>query len=110
MVKSQSLGFTGLRAIYFASNRHRLSQAWQMSDDGNIRQSVFKLYRNEMILLAVACSFLLLLAGWFVYQNVVLPWPYRDELKVCLDEAKQQPSEQQIEAERDHCFRTYPDS
>lgn len=64
---------------------------------------------NQKKLIAAAATVLFLVfAGIFVYSNIIVPWPYREELKTCLSDAEDQPSEQLIDSARNQCFRTYP--
>jgi hypothetical protein len=46
--------------------------------------------------------------GRFFYHNVIVPWPYRHELQECLDAAEILLTDQETDAARDVCFRTYP--
>ena len=50
----------------------------------------------------------LILSGRFVYYNVVVPTPFREELKACLLEAHSQEIEIEAKAAENTCFRTYP--
>ncbi len=44
----------------------------------------------------------------FFYYNLVVPWPYRHELKNCLQQADNQPTTEAIDLARYRCFRTFP--
>jgi len=46
--------------------------------------------------------------GIFFYFNVIVPYPYRHELKACLVEARSLNTEGEIETAENICFRTYP--
>jgi len=50
----------------------------------------------------------LLLLGQFIYYNVIIPWPYRYELKSCLNEARSLEAQSEIKSAENICFRTYP--
>ena len=51
--------------------------------------------------------FLVLVANFF-YWNVVVPFPYRHELKTCLESARALSVEADVESAENRCFRTYP--
>ena len=46
--------------------------------------------------------------GVFVYGNIIIPWPYRHELKACLETARALPTQEEIDFEENKCFRTIP--
>jgi len=62
---------------------------------------------KKAIFLSLSVLFFLLL-GQFIYYNVVVPWPYRHELKACLEKARFMENQLKIEKAENICFRTYP--
>jgi len=58
-----------------------------------------------IILLAIPFAFLV---GMFIYNNIIVPWPYRHDLKACLEAAQTIENETFSAYERNICFRTYP--
>ena len=56
-----------------------------------------------MLLWQFSCFF----AGSFVYNNIIVPWPYRHELRSCLDTAKEKQTKNEVEYARNICFRAY---
>ena len=66
-----------------------------------------KLKKHKFIAVIVLIVFIYL-AAQFVYINIIVPWPYRQELKTCINKAKQFPTKSQVEEARYKCFRTYP--
>lgn len=48
------------------------------------------------------------LAARFFYHNVIIPWPYRGQLRGCLDDAKNRATEAERYSARNSCFYTYP--
>lgn len=47
------------------------------------------------------------LFGRFVYYNIIVPWPYRHELKACIEKADSLEGEERDIAQN-ICFRTHP--
>ena len=46
--------------------------------------------------------------GRFTYFNFIEPYPYRHELKSCLEQARVLDTEAEMKAAEDQCFRIYP--
>jgi len=63
--------------------------------------------QKKFIIIAGVALFLIF-GGVFTYNNIIVPWPYREELKACLADAANEPSEELTDAKRNQCFRTYP--
>ena len=59
------------------------------------------------IIAGIVIPLLLFLLGKFIYYNIIIPKPYRDELRSCLHEARALGNEEKKKAENT-CFRTYP--
>ncbi len=64
--------------------------------------------KNRKTALIVGAAVFLVLFGIFIYNNIIVPWPYRQELKACIENAEAQQTEAEIYAARNTCFRTYP--
>jgi len=60
------------------------------------------------ILISAGTITLMVLSGMFVYNNIIVPWPYREELKSCLVQARSLEGEEERRSEEFICFRTYP--
>ena len=60
-----------------------------------------------IVVALVAISGILVCAKFF-YHNVMVPWPYRHELKNCLREAENKSTVEEMDFSRYQCFRTYP--
>lgn len=60
------------------------------------------------ILIGIAVVLFLFLLGKFIYYNIIIPEPYREELRVCLLEARTLENVEKIEKAESACFRTYP--
>lgn len=60
-----------------------------------------------ILIILILISFIGLAARFF-YHNVIIPWPYRDELRGCLDDAKYRATETERYSARNDCFRIYP--
>lgn len=43
-----------------------------------------------------------------VYQQIIVPWPYQEQLKACLREARALENESARETAENICFRTHP--
>lgn len=63
---------------------------------------------TKSVVLGVVVLLALYFAGRFVYFNVIVAWPYREELKECLSEARSLDNKQETEAAENRCFNTYP--
>jgi hypothetical protein len=61
--------------------------------------------RMAVIVLVGGVSAILL---GFLLENVILPWPYRRNLKACLTQARTLEDSELSAFEVDWCFRTYP--
>lgn len=48
------------------------------------------------------------IAGNFFYNNVIVPWPYREELHNCLSQARSLEDKEERDEAENTCFRTYP--
>lgn len=46
--------------------------------------------------------------GRFVYYNVIVPWPYPDDLKSCLEDARSLDTQDEMNEAEANCFSTYP--
>ena len=67
-----------------------------------------KLINQKAFWWGVIAALIGVMLGRFIYYNVVVPWPYREELRACLDEAKTLEVELAVDEARNVCFRTYP--
>ena len=67
-----------------------------------------KFLKKHKVIVAIVLVIVLILAARFTYNNVLVPWPYREELKACLGEARSMEDIRTIEMAEDECFRTYP--
>ena len=63
---------------------------------------------TKSIALGVGILLVLFFAGRFFYFNIIVPWPYREELKACLSEARALESEEAVNAAENRCFDMYP--
>lgn len=63
---------------------------------------------QKKFIIAAGIVLFLTFGGVFVYNNIIVPWPYRDELKACLADSENDLSEELTDAARNQCFRTYP--
>lgn len=70
--------------------------------------SYFGMTFMKKVLFGTGVVIFLMLAGRFIYYNIIMPWPYRHELKACLSKANEKNIKQEIKAARNICFRTYP--
>ena len=68
----------------------------------------FEKRKRFWIFLGVLIILFILFFARFFYYNMIVPWPYRHELMVCLDEASIHTTENEIKIARNVCFRTYP--
>lgn len=64
--------------------------------------------KKHKIIVSVLLVLFILLFSMFVYKNIVVPWPYREALEACLNNAENFSNQQQIDDARNVCFRTYP--
>jgi len=62
----------------------------------------------QWIIISTILGLSIFFGGRFIYRNVIVPWPYRHELRACLDKAKQTETKDLEKYERNICFRTYP--
>ncbi|HEX9608642.1 MAG TPA: hypothetical protein VGA06_00300 [Candidatus Paceibacterota bacterium] len=60
------------------------------------------------IVIGLVIALVLFGTGRFIYQNIIVPWPYRDELNACLKDARALDSKTLSEAAENSCFQTYP--
>ena len=60
------------------------------------------------ILVILLLGVTLMLIGRFIYYNIIIPEPYREELKTCLVKARTLETKEKTEAAENICFRTYP--
>lgn len=44
----------------------------------------------------------------FLYNNVIVPWPYREQLHSCLSQARSLEDKEERDEAENICFRTYP--
>lgn len=52
--------------------------------------------------------FFIILVIQFIYNNIIIPEPYRAELKICLEQARQHQDQEKVDEEENKCFRRYP--
>jgi len=64
--------------------------------------------KNAKLLLIFGGIATLVLFGRFIYYNIVVPAPFREELKACLLDARSLEIEKEVKAAENTCFRTYP--
>jgi len=64
--------------------------------------------KNKQYIFGIVAIALLFFVGRFVYNNIIAPWPYREELQSCLESARAQENEDIRKSEENICFRTYP--
>jgi hypothetical protein len=60
------------------------------------------------ITIGLLAVLLFVVAGQFVYHNIIVPWPHRDELQACLESARALAHQTDIAEAENTCFRTYP--
>ena len=64
--------------------------------------------KEKKLYLAVGIVLLTVLGSVFVYNNIILPAPFKEELKACLSEARSLENEKERDSAENICFRTYP--
>ena len=60
------------------------------------------------LLIAIGMFMLVAFGGIFVYNNIIVLAPFREELKLCLVQARSLEDEEERRSEEFICFRTYP--
>lgn len=60
------------------------------------------------LLLAAGVAMVIMLIGNFVYNNIIVPAPFREKLKNCLVQSRSLESVEERDSEKFICFRTYP--
>lgn len=69
---------------------------------------VFQLIGRHKFIFSLIAVVSTVLFAWFIYWNIVVPWPYHHELKACLETAQALSDQQQVDTARNTCFRTHP--
>ncbi|MCH8050359.1 hypothetical protein IIB51_03100 [Patescibacteria group bacterium] len=64
--------------------------------------------RSKNVIVWAGIVVFLMLFGRFVYYNIVVPWPYREQLRLCLEDARSLEIEAEVKEAENICFRTYP--
>lgn len=62
---------------------------------------------KKKFIMGALITLFLILFGRFIYYNIIIPWPFRHELRACL-QAADILSVTERDAARNTCFRTYP--
>ncbi|HJO90025.1 MAG: hypothetical protein QGH85_00870 [Candidatus Pacebacteria bacterium] len=65
-------------------------------------ESVKKLTKITIILVFIA------FAGQFVYINIILPSPFRNELKTCINNSQKLNDSMAVKIAEELCFDVYP--
>ena len=69
---------------------------------------MYKSARNRHYFHGMVTGFVAAFAVIFIINNVIIPWPYREELQACLKDARALVLQEEIEKAEDVCFQTYP--
>ena len=70
-----------------------------------IKMSRVNNYKTLSIIMAI---YICVIAAYIIYQNIIVPWPYAEELKECLEVARNYETPVQAEREENICFKIYP--